>query len=275
MGDPRSEVTALEKDIMRTLDDPYGNCVNKCLKRLEDFSGMRPTRKSKPAADDEEEGETAEYEGLDEAQEEIERALGGVTVPVVEDQINMFFNDAEMYWRQHSLKIRQALESHEFQKDREEALQRNKDLKEEIKKWRKKSEYIVQAAYETQEMFELAAQGKPIDKNMSGAGKDAIWAEVFATQENQKDKAQEALKMMQRMNEQADECNAEMQRQTEKFKENITAAEEVREGLKEGMAKLAQISGGLAKDPIFCFCCIVALVMFAGSMAIFTGTWAE
>jgi len=279
MGDPRSEVIALEKDINRCLDDPYGNCVNKCLKRLEDFSGMRPTRKSKPPEEDlngDVDEDKVEYDQTgDEMLSEVEQALGGVTVGNLDDQLNAYLDSADTYWRQHSLKIRQVLLDHIFMKDREEALQRNKDLKEEIKKWRKKSEFILQSAYDTQEMFELAAQGKPWEGNMKGAGKDAIWAEVFNTQENQKDKAQEALRMMQRMNEQADECSAEMVKQTEKFKENISAAEAVQEGLKEAMGKLSQIAGGLWKDPIFCFVCVVAMLLLAGSLAIFTGAWAE
>ena len=50
-------------------------------------------------------------------------------------------------------------------------------------------------------MYMLAADGKPFDQNMQGAGADAIWAEVFATQDDTKNMANEALEMMRSMNQ--------------------------------------------------------------------------
>ena len=85
--------------------------------------------------------------------------------------------------------------------------QRNKDLKDLIKKTRKKATIIIQSvqpiplpvhaaglarscqgccscdavpwqAYDTKAMFEMAMAGKPFVENSGGGGKDAIWAEV-------------------------------------------------------------------------------------------------
>jgi len=183
-------------------------------------------------------------------------------------------SNAEQAWRQHGIKLRQNLEK-QGKKIKEEAQTRNKEMYDEIKFWRKKSTGVLEKAHVTAEMFKMAAEGKPIPEAMQngGGGADAVWAEVFQCQENQKDKAKEALAMMEGMNAQADECNAEMKKQTEKFKENISKAEAVQAGLKEGMDKLKTLAGGGMKDPIMACCCICSCVMCLGALAIVGGVW--
>lgn len=282
--DPVSEVLDLEKKLNECLDSSYNNCVKKCLKRLEEFSGRRPSRKEKPssleAAGDlvsgEGEEETVEYDkNADAIQAEMNEALGGSSVEEIEAQTIKFLDDSDVYWRQHSLKIQMGMTNKALMKERDFAVQRNKDLKDLIKKTRKKATIIIQSAYDTKAMFEMAMAGKPFVENSGGGGKDAIWAEVFASQANQKEKAAEALKMMEDMNAQADECNAEMKKQTEKFNENIQAAEDVKEGLEAGMDKLKQLAGGMnpLKDPILCFLICLAVTTFAGSVCIIAGVW--
>lgn len=282
--DPVSEVNDLEKKLNECLDSNYNNCVKKCLKRLEEFSGKRPSRKEKPssleAAGDlvsgQDKEESVEYDkNAGAIKAEMDEALGGSSVEEIEGQITKFLDDSDNYWRQHSLKIQMGMTNKALMKERDFALQRNKDLKYVIKKTRKKATIIISSAYDAKEMFEMAMAGKPFVENMGGAGKDAIWAEVFESQANQKEKAAEALKMMEDMNAQADECNAEMKRQTEKFNENIESAEEVKEGLEAGMDKLRQLAGGMnpLKDPIMCFLTVLALVTFAGAVCIIAGIW--
>jgi len=158
-----------------------------------------------------------------------------------------------------------------FDKQRAAALEKNKDLKEQIKSWRNKSGYILRSAYETQEIFKLAASGKPIPEGPA-SGADAAWAEVFASQENQKEKAKEALAMMQRMNEQADDCGEEMHRQTDLFKDNINKAEDVTEGLKEAMGKLQQLTGGLC-TPCMVGLNITTVICVLLAFSVLTGGW--
>lgn len=282
MADPVAEVKAIEKEVGKALDDPYNNCVKKYLKYLTEFTKMRPTRKDPPMSSaPPEEGEDGEAPAAPKAtydahqcQVEMEEALGGKSsVEEVEAEINKYLDTARMYEKQHALKIRQALEDKSMNKEREIATQKNKDMRLEIKGWAERAMNTINTAYDVQEMYRCAIAGKPVVESLNGAGKDAIWAEVFASQENQKAKAQEALAMMQSMNEQADECNVEMKKQTEKFKENIKSAEDVTEGLKDAMGKLGQLAGGNAKDPIFCFLCCLSIVMVAGVVAILAGYW--
>lgn len=279
MGDPLSEVAALEKEIMKYLDDPFnGSCANKTLTKLDEFSKKRPTPISKPDKPAPQEGEEAQDDDVceydeteDQIREMIETALGGVTVDEAEEIVNGFFTHADVAWRQHSLKIRQVLAAESFDKERAAALQRNKDLRDEIKKWRKKAGYIMQAAYEAQEIFKLAASGKPIPAG-GAKGADAIWAEVFQSQENQKEKAKEALAMMEAMNAQADDCAATAAAQTEQFKENIGKAQDVTEGLKDAMGKLNQLSGGFCSPILGALNC-VSVVCVVLVLLIVSGTW--
>jgi len=93
---------------------------------------------------------------------------------------------AETAHRQHSLKIRINLTDKSFKKEQDAALIRSKEIDQEIKKWARKTEFVLRQAYDTQEIWDAVAAGKEIPAG--GGGADAAWAEVFQSQENQKEK---------------------------------------------------------------------------------------